>query len=588
MRKEELFEAFSYIDDEVLKKASEDLFAPRRKPQKRAVMYVAAISAVIAVLASVLSLWSVLSKNRIDVTPSEIDRMFEKDGFNTNYRLVNTEDIEFFRYSKLPSDAEKVYVYKKNELSKSDKQENANEFLEAISQNRSEKLMWNTSSENKYDLTLENSCYSVTFSKYRSIYSVLGDKAFEGIVSESTEEESLFECVSVLDNYISGVFNTQDLFKEGSAGIVSTEGETVILKVRSGNLSERFDSFEFKFTGDENGILSLSEVVFEDIGTTAIVDDLLEIGVAEEMMKNGHTFANGFNCPICDRDLAFYDDCKRMLVYFTPENEQNSSDYVLPFYAFAMKVATDTYAVTYVPAIEIDGIDLFFEQKSLAHMRQVHSEGTDLGHISDLAGAYSGYLDQVEADFDIIDSQNASFSYYEFVNINDSAPFDQMDVRIVAKFTYKGEAKVSDGAVTFTANSKLVSDITLIGGDKHEYLTKKEKVLNQMVQRGQITNAEMEKTLDLLNGKESIEISCHEVIILSLDLQNKSFEILQQVSYKEDGVISICVYHNGMLKESISSIEKKSDGSEFYEKTQLVYDQNSNLVGYAIYYYKQK
>jgi hypothetical protein len=75
---------------------------------------------------------------------------------------------------------------------------------------------------------------------------------------------------------------------------------------------------------------------------------------------------------------------------------------------------------------------------------------------------------------------------------------------------------------------------------------------------------------------------------LSLDLQNKSFEILQQVSYKEDGVISICVYHNGMLKESISSIEKKSDGSEFYEKTQLVYDQNSNLVGYAIYYYKQK
>lgn len=90
---------------------------------------------------------------------------------------------------------------------------------------------------------------------------------------------------------------------------------------------------------------------------------------AEEMLRKGYVFYPGCEaCMAMQPDVDFSDYDHVSFEYLT--DAESGSDWVLPFYAFYKKIREDadgtiTYAKTYVCAMEVFGLEAFFEMQGL-------------------------------------------------------------------------------------------------------------------------------------------------------------------------------------------------------------------------------
>ena len=91
--------------------------------------------------------------------------------------------------------------------------------------------------------------------------------------------------------------------------------------------------------------------------------DLLDLKIAEEYLSKGYVIG-GYACPICTAaqekiDFEEYD--------FVCVRYRICKDAVIPFYNFYKRIEGDTYAITNVPAIEIEGYAEHFEKVQSNH-----------------------------------------------------------------------------------------------------------------------------------------------------------------------------------------------------------------------------
>lgn len=102
---------------------------------------------------------------------------------------------------------------------------------------------------------------------------------------------------------------------------------------------------------------------------------LITLSEAEAMLHQGQVFG-GHSCELCMQlqdKISFegYDHVS-FTYLITPGNDLSKAAEALPFYVFYKKIrsndnGTDTYARTYVPAIEIYGIEAHFEAQAQSH-----------------------------------------------------------------------------------------------------------------------------------------------------------------------------------------------------------------------------
>ena len=99
----------------------------------------------------------------------------------------------------------------------------------------------------------------------------------------------------------------------------------------------------------------------------------ISLSDAENLLHNGYVFGGHF-CEICmeNQENVSFDNYDYVgLVYLNGPHESMDKEYI-PFYVFYKKIGTAqngniTYAKTYVPAIEVSGLDAYFEKQKDAH-----------------------------------------------------------------------------------------------------------------------------------------------------------------------------------------------------------------------------
>lgn len=100
----------------------------------------------------------------------------------------------------------------------------------------------------------------------------------------------------------------------------------------------------------------------------------ISLSDAEKLLYNGYVFG-GHSCPICmenQEKVSFEGYDYAGLVYLNGPHDQMKKEYI-PFYVFYKKIGTArngnlTYAKTYVPAIEVSGLDAYFEKQKDDHV----------------------------------------------------------------------------------------------------------------------------------------------------------------------------------------------------------------------------
>lgn len=150
---------------------------------------------------------------------------------------------------------------------------------------------------------------------------------------------------------------------------------------QSDNLMIVFDNAE-NFRGDyvSDSILTKARIEYSDYLLAPEVcyaqiatENMIPLEEAEAMLYKGYVFGNG--CPQCmaaQERISFrwYDHVG--FEYVTCYGGNEESDYAIPFYAFYKKIGTaengeTIYAQTYVPAIEISGVEAYFEDHEGGH-----------------------------------------------------------------------------------------------------------------------------------------------------------------------------------------------------------------------------
>ena len=154
---------------------------------------------------------------------------------------------------------------------------------------------------------------------------------------------------------------------------INTYGSIWTRPVRSRYISLGFDAGK-----GEEAILSgiwLHECAegSEDYYTVEAEEKVLDLAEAEELLRKGYVFG-GYGCPLCmaeqpEVDFTDYDLVE--IEYVSGITEKIS----IPFYAFYKyigdtKSGLGTYAKTYVPAVEVEGINEYFEKKIENHHKK--------------------------------------------------------------------------------------------------------------------------------------------------------------------------------------------------------------------------
>lgn len=148
---------------------------------------------------------------------------------------------------------------------------------------------------------------------------------------------------------------------------------------RSDHIMISFDNFE-NYSGDvvSDGVLSNCDVKYvknrvepsEKYVAEASVK-LIPLEVAEQLLYRGYVFG-GHSCPLCmeeQEDISFEDYDAVGITYLSGEGDDVL---VIPFYVFYKKIGdckngNITYARTYVPAVEVSGLEEYFDMQKDSH-----------------------------------------------------------------------------------------------------------------------------------------------------------------------------------------------------------------------------
>ena len=127
----------------------------------------------------------------------------------------------------------------------------------------------------------------------------------------------------------------------------------------------------FKINGNnESSPLELSLVTYQDPLLEQAFEDpvpLLSISEAEEELENGYIFL-GHVCPICvsSQDKVDFSEHQGSEIVY----RDSFYTHIIPYYAFYKQVDKGSVAVTYVPAVQVEGLEEYFQEQADFHSGQ--------------------------------------------------------------------------------------------------------------------------------------------------------------------------------------------------------------------------
>lgn len=127
-------------------------------------------------------------------------------------------------------------------------------------------------------------------------------------------------------------------------------------------------SMNFLFMGDNDDEIPLVGIYYTEYELENAFSEnveLISVSEAEASLKNGYIFV-GHVCPICmsnntEVNFTNYDGLE--IVYRT----DTFGKYTIPFYAFYKKTGKYTFAIAYVPAVAVGGLQEYFEAQESWH-----------------------------------------------------------------------------------------------------------------------------------------------------------------------------------------------------------------------------
>lgn len=137
------------------------------------------------------------------------------------------------------------------------------------------------------------------------------------------------------------------------------------------------------FKGDivSNAILSCAEIEYwddseapEDFFPQIANANMISLTEAEKLLYKGYVFG-GHSCPLCmaaQEKISFEDYDYVDLTYVFGYTQEGKRGDVVPFYAFYKAIGTSEngnmiFAKTFVPAIEVSGLDAYFRDQQQSH-----------------------------------------------------------------------------------------------------------------------------------------------------------------------------------------------------------------------------
>ncbi|MDF2544583.1 MAG: hypothetical protein K0S47_4301 [Herbinix sp.] len=197
------------------------------------------------------------------------------------------------------------------------------------------------------------------------------------IITADESDESILDKLSGALAFVNKLFGTNCKFQYISRSLESIDEGYVSLSVEAyedsddmnqAMYNQYLDSIDFLFMGENQDELPLVGIYYTEYELEkAFPSDVTLISVqdAERNLKKGYIFA-GHVCPACmsankEVDFENYDGVE--IVY----RRDTFGKYVIPFYAFYKDTGDKTYAVAYVPAVEVSGMREYFTEQESWH-----------------------------------------------------------------------------------------------------------------------------------------------------------------------------------------------------------------------------
>lgn len=481
MKKEEFFNIMNDIDDDLLAREDRASANVKKLLARKLTVLVAAVLLIALCLSVVVPM--VVEKQRfIELTPEMVGDMFKPEegydslGFTNNYNVVRTSEVK--SGTDLP-DCESLPIYEPGSV-----RVNKKDFFKFV--NRYKALLGKTIGLNfnqkikMNQIDEEDGCYrfyeqrgesmsiscvkkgnTMKINYYNSNgYYLPNSKKIniDGIrvsVDVSDSENEIKAQLSDAISYICETFGKdyKNIKIEKSYDTVVGREEYVYVYLYNKENTDLPTAFSDISTASEYIELKFVQSHYDRYGTVpddraylrgityceSVVDydeyyrqrgeyDMLTLGEAEEMLEKGYVF--GFHaCPLCAReqtgvDFTNYD-------YVTIVYRTGNNGIIIPFYAFYENIdkmsyrpnGMHDYAVTYVLALDIDGINEYFEKQAQYHNPSQDAEETmlfySLRKSETEENCYYGY--DTDGDVcriyyegnDVIDGQD----YYVFINL---------------------------------------------------------------------------------------------------------------------------------------------------------------------------
>mgnify|MGYP003304686749 CR=1 FL=1 len=418
----------------------------------------------------------------IELTPELIGKMYSKsstaESITSNYNIVHTSDIKIG--TDLP-DFERLPIYQIAQSSTDKKifldfiNANINSLTSVMGLSYDKEIKADQIKEESFYSIIEKLenqlnvfCYSNSNTMEMQIYDrnnafhgytglnkkILLNGSYVGVSTSDSKEEIALQLSDVI-SYVCKTFGKtyQNVlvekryemvvgFEEYVTVYLYNEEDIALPSIFSDiSISSEYMVLKFvKSHYDRDGVVPDDKAYLRSISyRESIVDydeyyrqcgeyDMLTLGEAEEMLEKGYVF--GFHaCPLCAReqtgvDFTNYD-------YVTIVYRTGNNGIIIPFYAFYENIDKlfnipsymHAYAMTLVLALDIDGIDEYFEKQAQYHKSSQGGSDTlflyNLRKSETEENCYYGY--DTDGDVcrvyyegnDVIDGQD----YYVFINL---------------------------------------------------------------------------------------------------------------------------------------------------------------------------
>lgn len=241
-----------------------------------------------------------------------------------------------------------------------------------------------------FSASFPNNKYSVSQYNYKTLYLITDDYDdsypkddevlgldFNGIYTLSDapnlSADDFYTCISPLISHIKETFGFQSFDAHYITDIYfSTKDDALFgkqLSVWGFDRNGFLDHITFTFERLEDGRYILTDIRYKypNIAESEEVE-LIGEDAARELLYKGYAFGISNVCPICFPDpgeIAFDDNSECMLMYF--RDYTSKCDWLIPFYAFSEPINNTMCGVVFVPAIEIEGYEEYFEKQHTPH-----------------------------------------------------------------------------------------------------------------------------------------------------------------------------------------------------------------------------